>query len=143
MIANLRPEDIEPGASVSIVHCITAADIDAFAALTGDVSPLHMDADFARARGFRDRVAHGVLLSGFVSRLFGVHLPGRDCIIHSMTMKWACPACLGDHVRFTATVTQISAAAGAMVAEVAVENVLTNKILAKGKVQAGFTRGAP
>ncbi|OAN49175.1 hypothetical protein A6A04_03410 [Paramagnetospirillum marisnigri] len=139
MIASLRPEQIETGASVSIEHRITEVDIDAFAALTGDVSPLHMDADFARSRGFRGRVAHGVLLSGFVSRLFGVHLPGRDCLLQSMTMKWAAPACAGDLLRFSATVSQISPAAGAMLAEVNVENVETGQLLAKGKVQAGFT----
>ena len=143
VIAAYRPEDIEVGACVSIEHRIEAADIDAFARLTGDVSPLHMDADFARSRGFRDRVAHGVLLAGFVSRLFGVHLPGRDCLLQSITMKWLHPVCAGDTLRFSATVAQISAPARAMMAEVLVENTETGVAVARGKVQAGFTGDEP
>lgn len=41
---------------------ITAAEIQAFAALTGDVNRLHLDDDFARANGFRERIAHGALV---------------------------------------------------------------------------------
>ena len=139
VIAALRPEDIAVGAFASFEQRIEAADIDAFARLTGDVSPLHMDAAFARSRGFRDRVVHGVLLAGYVSRLFGVHLPGRDCLLQSLNLKWLQPVCAGDAVRFTATVAQISAPARAMMAEVTVENAETGEMVAKGKVQAGFT----
>ncbi len=139
MIAALRPEDIAVGASASFEQRVDAADIDAFALLTGDVSPLHMDAAFARSRGHRDRVAHGVLLAGYVSRLFGVHLPGRDCLLQSLNLKWLHPVCAGDTVRFTATVSQISAPARAMMAEVVVENAETGVTVARGKVQAGFT----
>ena len=139
MIAALRPEDLEAGASASFEQRIEAADIDAFARLTGDVSPLHMDAAFARSRGFRDRVAHGVLLAGYVSRLFGVHLPGRDCLLQSLTLKWLQPVCAGDRLRFTATVTQVSPPARAMMAEVVVDNSETGVTVARGKVQAGFT----
>jgi 3-hydroxybutyryl-CoA dehydratase len=142
-IATLRPQDIETGRVVSFEHLLTDADLDAFAALTGDISPLHMDRDFARSRGFRDRVAHGVLLGGLISRLFGVHLPGRDCILHSMNLKWSEPACVGDLIRLTATVSQISVEAMAMMAEVSVINVETGAWLAKGKVQAGFTGSEP
>lgn len=138
-IATLRPKDIKAGRSVSFEHLLSDADLDAFAALTGDVSPLHMDCEFARSRGFRNRVAHGALLAGFISRLFGVHLPGRDCILHSMSLKWSEPACVGDLIRLTATVAQISVEAMAMMAEVSVINVATGALLAKGKVQAGFT----
>lgn len=143
MIASYRPEDINVGDSVSFEHRIEASDIDAFARLTGDVSPLHMDADFARSRGFRDRVAHGVLLGGYVSRLFGVHLPGRDCLLQSINLKWLQPVCAGDRLRFTATVGQISAPAKAMLAEVVIENTETGVTVARGKVQAGFTDAVP
>ena len=41
---------------------IAVADVDGFAALTGDVNRLHVDDDFARTQGFRERIAHGALV---------------------------------------------------------------------------------
>lgn len=41
---------------------ITVADIDAFAALTGDFNRLHLDDGFAHSNGFRERIAHGALV---------------------------------------------------------------------------------
>lgn len=41
---------------------VTSADIAAFAALTGDMNRLHLDDDFARGHGFRERIAHGALV---------------------------------------------------------------------------------
>lgn len=59
-------EDFEPGAVLtSGARTITLADIDAYADLTGERHPVHMDEGFARAAGFRGRIAHG---------LFGVAL---------------------------------------------------------------------
>lgn len=118
---------------------MSAAEVDRFAALTGDVSPLHMDDAFARARGFRGRVVHGLLVAGLLSRIFGVRLPGRDCILHAINLKWLAPAYVDDVLRLTATVGHISYEARAMTVDVLVENVATGGILARGKVQVGFT----
>jgi 3-hydroxybutyryl-CoA dehydratase len=43
----------------SVTHAITRAHVDAYAQLSGDSNPLHMDAEFARAAGFADVIAHG------------------------------------------------------------------------------------
>jgi 3-hydroxybutyryl-CoA dehydratase len=52
---------------------MTAADIEAFSALSGDVNPLHRDDAYAQAAGYRGRIAHGVLgtavATGLVNRL--------------------------------------------------------------------------
>lgn len=138
--ATLRPEDVSVGQVVECEHLLTDEDLDTYAALTGDISPLHMDAQFARSRGFRGRVAHGTLLAGLISRLFGVHLPGRDSILHSISLKWIEPACVGDRVRVRAVVAQIAVEARALISEVSITLTATGTVLAKGKVQAGFSR---
>jgi acyl dehydratase len=43
-------------------RAVTTTEIEAFAALTGDVNRLHFDDDYARAQGFRERIAHGALV---------------------------------------------------------------------------------
>lgn len=54
-------EDFIPGAAlVSQPRVITLADIDAWADLTGERHPVHMDDEFARSAGFAGRVAHGL-----------------------------------------------------------------------------------
>ncbi len=54
-------EDFEPGTVLrSAPREVTLADIDRYADLTGERHPVHMDEAFARAAGFRGRIAHGL-----------------------------------------------------------------------------------
>jgi acyl dehydratase len=71
---NLHFEDIELGASFeSEAHVVTAADIAAFADVTRDHHPLHLDSDYAKSRGFPTVIAHGLfglsLMEGLKSKL--------------------------------------------------------------------------
>ena len=59
---------------------VTPEMMDAFRAITGDVSPIHIDADYARGRGFPGRVVYGMLGASFFSTLAGVYLPGEHCL---------------------------------------------------------------
>ncbi|MBM3776036.1 MAG: acyl dehydratase, partial [Acidobacteria bacterium] len=56
---------------------VTADLIDRFVLLSGDNSAIHVDDAAARARGFRGRVAHGMLLGSLVSAVIGTELPGH------------------------------------------------------------------
>lgn len=54
-------EDVTLGAEYrSAAHTVSAADIAAFATLTRDHHPLHLDESYARARGFPAVIAHGL-----------------------------------------------------------------------------------
>src|SRR5882724_16068 len=71
---NLRYEDIEPGKQFeSAEHTVTLADILAFADITRDHHPLHVDAAYAQSRGFPAVIAHGLyglsLMEGLKSEL--------------------------------------------------------------------------
>src|ERR1022692_3467354 len=114
IVAQLTISDIFEGQSFCFDTTFPEKMIDAFAALTGDISPLHMDGNFAKQRGFNDRVVHGLLLGGLVSRLVGVYLPGRDCLLHSISMKYLAPVYANEIVRVNGTVEQISIATKAM-----------------------------
>jgi 3-hydroxybutyryl-CoA dehydratase len=50
---------------VSRARTITTADVDLFAALTGDRHPQHLDAEWAAAGRFGGRIAHGMLVFSF------------------------------------------------------------------------------
>jgi acyl dehydratase len=69
-------EDFSPGPVLeSAPRRIVPEDIDRYAALTGEDHPVHMDAEFARAAGFRGRIAHGLfalaLVEGLKARMGG------------------------------------------------------------------------
>ena len=139
-IATLTLADLEEGQSAEFEAEISQDDIDRFASVSGDISPLHMSTDFACSRGFHRRVVHGALLGGLVSRLVGVYLPGRDCLLHSMQMKFLAPTYAGTRVRVTGTVDQLSEAANAMVVKVSIIDTQTEVVLATSTVRIGFTK---
>ena len=66
---------IAVGQKASIRERMSAARVEAFAQLTGDDNPIHLDAGAARRVGETRPIAHGGLLIGMLSRLIGVRLP--------------------------------------------------------------------
>lgn len=138
-VAEWTLETLVEGQQACFETTIDTAAIDAFAAVSGDNSPLHIDPEFAERRGFGGRVAHGVLLAGLVSRLVGVHLPGRDCLLLDLQMKFVTPVLAGQTVRVTGVVDQISQAARAAILKVVIDNLTTGALAARGKATVGFT----
>lgn len=56
-------EDLEVGQSwTTASRTITEADVTAFAGISGDFNPIHVDAEHASSTGFGERVAHGALV---------------------------------------------------------------------------------
>lgn len=71
---NLRYEDITLGAEFeSAAHTVTETDIAVFADVTRDHHPLHIDATYAKSRGFPAVIAHGLyglsLMEGLKSEM--------------------------------------------------------------------------
>ena len=57
------------GQHATSVHRVTITDVVLYAAVTGDLNPVHVDAPLAAASRFGGRIAHGMLSMGFVSAL--------------------------------------------------------------------------
>jgi acyl dehydratase len=95
---DLRFEHLSLGQEASFQATITAAMIDDFARLSGDNSPLHMDAAFARSLGHPDRLAHGMLSASLFSTLVGVHLPGKHALLHELKSSFHQPIFPGTMV---------------------------------------------
>lgn len=84
--------------------------LDAFRSISGDTNPLHLDPVFAGARGYPNPVAFGLLTSAFYSQLVGVHLPGRDCVLHGIDVEFVKPAFAGDQLHVQGRVHHLSEA---------------------------------
>jgi 3-hydroxybutyryl-CoA dehydratase len=129
-------EEIEVGRKALLHVRLTPEMIDAFARLTGDLNPLHVSGEFARSRGFSDRLAHGLLSAAFFSTICGMLLPGRDCLLQSVRFDFRKPVPAGTALTLEATVVQKIDAVRAIVLEVAARNAAGDVVLS-GKIQAG------
>lgn len=63
----------------------------AFAALSGDWNPLHTNPEHAARTVYGRPVLHGAFSAGLISRLAGMELPGADCLLHSMRLRFVAP----------------------------------------------------
>lgn len=68
--------DMKPGLTENFTVTVTQQMMDQFLAITGDCSPIHVDADYAKDRGYPGCVVYGMLGASFFSTLAGVYLPG-------------------------------------------------------------------
>ena len=105
----LRLEDLSLGQTTEISHTVTDADIRAFAEVSGDNNPVHLDEAYAAATPFKTRIAHGMLSAGYISAVLGTRLPGPGAIYISQTMNFKRPVRIGDEVITRATVSAIDA----------------------------------
>ncbi len=91
-------EDLHVGMSASYTRTLTQAEIEQFAAVSGDFNPVHMDEAYAASTLFKTRIAHGMLTAGYISAVFGMDLPGPGCIYVSQTLNFRGPVKAGDTV---------------------------------------------
>lgn len=95
-------EDFIPGTVLrSAPRLISLDDIDRFAELTGERHPVHMDADFARAAGFRGRIAHGLFALALIEGLKAEMGGFERSVIASLgwdKVRFAAPLEPGDEV---------------------------------------------
>lgn len=87
------------GDVAEIQHVVSPHDVEAFASLTGDVNPLHMDDAFAAKTPLRKRVVHGMLSASFISTLIGMRLPGPGSLWVEQSLKFLGPVRIGEKIR--------------------------------------------
>lgn len=100
-------EEIEIGMSRSLAKTIGDAEIRAFAAISSDHNPVHLDEDYARDTIFEGRIAHGMLTAALISAVIGEQLPGHGSVYLGQTLKFRAPVRPGDRVEATVSVTDI------------------------------------
>ena len=100
----LTYDDIEPGQVFEVERCFSHDDLLAFAALSGDYSPLHVDAEYAAETEFGAPVVHGILLASLFSQLVGMRIPGKYALYLGQDLTFRRPVLAGQPVRAIAKV---------------------------------------
>ena len=95
------------GDSAEMTKRITEADIQAFAEVTGDHNPIHLDDEFAKTTRFGRRIAHGMLTASLISSVLANKLPGEGSVYLGQSLQFVAPVFPGDEVTARVTVKQI------------------------------------
>jgi 3-hydroxybutyryl-CoA dehydratase len=100
-------EDLSVGQEASLSNTVTESVINAFADVSGDHNPVHVDADYAAGTMFKERIAHGMLSAAYISAVFGMKLPGPGAIYISQTLNFKAPVKIGATVVTTVRVVEL------------------------------------
>ena len=102
-------EEIHVGDMAEFAKTISESDVYLYAGITGDLNPAHINETYAAKTHFKARIAHGMLLGGFISAILGNQLPGPGTIYVRQEMNFLAPVRIGDTITARIEVTEIIA----------------------------------
>lgn len=108
--ANVKDYDIESlreGMSYHYTTQVTTKDVESYADICGDCSPLHVDRQFGAKSSFGGNVVHGMLVASHFSTLVGVFLPGKNCLLTGMEVEFVRPIPVGSEITVSASIVSI------------------------------------
>ncbi|MFK7976862.1 MAG: MaoC/PaaZ C-terminal domain-containing protein [Halioglobus sp.] len=101
ILTNHTYDELTIGQTATYSKRIEEQDVFMFAAASGDVNPVHLDAEFAATTQFEERIAHGMLSGAFISAALAMELPGPGTIYLGQSLRFRRPVKLGDTVTVT------------------------------------------
>ena len=104
LIENFTFDEIRIDQSASLVRTLSQADIQAFAAVSGDTNPAHLDAEYADATLFHGIIGHGMWGGALISALLGTVFPGPGTIYLEQNLHFSRPVRVGDTLEVTVKV---------------------------------------
>jgi acyl dehydratase len=122
-------EEFAPGFAIQAPRrTLTEADIVAFAGLSGDFNPLHVDEPAARRTAFRGRIAHGLLVqsvaSGLINQTGAFH--GTIAALQEMSIRYLAPVRAGDTIAVELRVREVEPDPGPKRGWVLFDALITN-----------------
>ncbi len=122
-------EQFKVGEIAELEHTVTQDDVETFMRLTGDRNPLHVDEQFARRTSLQKPVVHGMLSSAFISTLIGMVLPGPGALWTSQTLEFLHPTYIGDTLKISGQVAQISPATRTLLLDIQLTNQRAQRVV--------------
>ena len=104
LIENRTYDELAPGQRAEFSRTVTMDDIHAFALVSGDVNPAHVDAEYAEGTRFHGVIAHGMFAGALISSLLGTEFPGPGTIYLEQSLRFRRPVRVGDRLTVAVTV---------------------------------------
>ncbi|MDT9001075.1 bifunctional enoyl-CoA hydratase/phosphate acetyltransferase [Paucibacter sp. APW11] len=96
LIENRVFDELTPGLRAALRRVISMEDIQAFALVSGDINPAHVDTVYADASRFHGVIAHGMFAGALISSLLGTEFPGPGTIYIGQSLHFHRPVRLAD-----------------------------------------------
>ena len=97
----------EIGQAATIEKTLDKQTVEAFASVSEDYNPIHLDEDFAKTTQFERPIVHGVLASSLISGLLASKVPGAGSIYLGQSLKFVRPIFVGETVTAKVEVTSV------------------------------------
>ena len=79
-----------------------------FLNLSNDFNPMHTNSNYAKSKGYKDKIVHGNILSCFISFFIGELLPVKNLVIIGQTIKYENAMYIEDSIKLKSVVSKIS-----------------------------------
>ena len=99
--------EIQAGDSAEFTKTISESDIYLYAGVTGDFNPAHINEPYAQKTFFKTRIAHGMLIAGFISTVLANKLPGPGTIYIRQEVDFLAAVHIGDTITARVEVTEV------------------------------------
>ena len=106
-ITNKPISEIKIGDSATYTKTCTEDDVKLFAVVSGDVNPIHLDAEYAATTQFGQQIAHGMYTGALVSAALAIELPGPGTVYLGQEIKFRAPVFIDDTITVKLTVEAI------------------------------------
>ena len=103
-LVNRTFDELSIGETASLRRLVNPDDIKLFAAVSGDVNPAHLDAQYAAGDIFGHVIIHGMWTGALISTLLGTQLPGPGIIYLGQDLRFRKPVSPGDTITATVSV---------------------------------------
>ena len=114
--------DVPIGASATFTKTVSESDVYAYAGISGDFSPNHVDEEYMKGGRYGTRIAHGTLLMGFMSAAAARLYLGRTVSLGYDRVRFIKPVFFGDTVTTEYKVREIDSAKKRVYADVTLTN---------------------
>lgn len=131
-------QELEIGHEESFIFELDEAKMKQFLMITNDVNPLHNDLEFAKEKGYSEKVVYGMLTASALSTLAGVYLPGERSLIHSVEINFVKPVFLS---RCPLTITGKVLEKDERFSRIVIKFTITDKVgekVSRGIMKIGF-----
>lgn len=122
------------GQKWAINFFVSAEEQAAFAKLSGDYNPIHLEPAAAEQAGFPRPIVYGALLISKLSSIIGMEIPGALGVWSGVQIDFRNPLLVGQGARMEVELVQISDATKSYVMKVSVRS--DEKLIASGKALA-------
>ncbi|RMG74818.1 MAG: MaoC family dehydratase [Bacteroidetes bacterium] len=101
---------LETGQTYEQTFSYTQEEVEAFARISGDHNPIHLDAEYAAGTPFKRPIIHGFLGASVFSRILGTAFPGEGTIYLKQEMQFKRPMYVDTVYKAILTVEEVQPA---------------------------------